>query len=391
MSFRFVIGLVLSTLLFSCESESESPSSSENMPLVEINFTNYLANGHRGFLVITDIEGDVLFKKEFFNDEALKPLPEMSFGGEVVNVYIVTRVNSVSHTHAYLNVKRGSLWSMTPAMQGVNSSTKFKLNNIGTFDFLTYGTDSYGITVSSISDTTNRTNISWVKDTKAYAQIVRDGEGRYGFFDIDPTKKVLDLDYSALPEISEKLTINYPDIAYGMYSISGFSEQKELYALLFDRNVSGSEAAIYFPNLFNDYAQHLSFFKTDRYYMLSKVGSLVTEFNIYDADVTFSKRSPNDFSMSLTGDVDYYEIDFTNYLGTEYVHVYAPFYVTNFQIPDLSTVIDVPKVDFSKFVRNRISLTDIEGIEQKPGQFDFQYSTGKKNSMRKIVEIEFSN
>lgn len=390
MLIRLVVGLVLCSFLFSCESESESSPELPEIPLVEVQFYHSLLEGRSGFLVITDVQGEVLYSKEFFSQDAVKAMSEKLFEGEVVNVYIVTTGGFPHHTRAYLNVKRGSYLNMTPQpIKGTMSQVKINLKNLQSFDYLTYGTDFNARTISSISDTTQNTIMTWREGGKGFAQIVKDDDGRYGFFDIDPGKEFVDLDYAALPNVSDKFKISFPEISSGHYSMATVKDGEPIHSYLFERNVHGSEATIYFPNLFEEYAQGLSFHNNDRLYTFSIVGELVNEFEFYDANAVITKGDPNDFSVSFTGNVDHYFVTFETTGGEEIIQVLAPHYVTQFQIPDFSGVISEPRYNSYKFERSRIALYDMVGIEQKPGEFDFKSSETPKGIMRRTVSFSF--
>ena len=78
--------------------------------------------------------------------------------------------------------------------------------------------------------------------------------------------------------------------------------------------------------------------------------------------------------LTFNGIFDHYSVDFESSSSPQFIHVYAPYYITEFKIPDFTSIIDVPKLNFYSFDRKYITLTDTEGMTQEQNKFDFDYA-----------------
>lgn len=126
------------------------------------------------YLVITDLNANVLCTKKIVNGTDTSYFAENGYAGETINVYVVNQAEAYYHTTAYLNIKRGSDWGppATSGLSGVKNPIKIKLENIPAFSYLTYGTNYFSWTVANINDTTGRTVLNYIDAGKAYAQVI---------------------------------------------------------------------------------------------------------------------------------------------------------------------------------------------------------------------------
>ena len=368
----------------------EAVTVSINNALVKIDLGNYLLDGYKGYIVVTDLAGNVLYKKQFSNNEKLRPKPETSFTGENVNVYLVHHGNPYYHTSAYLNIKKGSYCDMTPKpVSGVQNPIKLRLKNTGTFDFLSYGTDYSSTTIRSINDTTI-TNFNYMTGGKIYAQVVSGDQGKYDFLDIEPNKASFDVDISLLSNVSKKQTITFPITTYGSFYLAGVGDEHS-YFFLFQREFSGTNTSIYYPEIFDDYFQLLRYSIENRHYSYAKTGSIISDYPAFNVNATITSPYPSDFKLTFNGVFDHYSVDFESSSSPQFIHVYAPYYITEFQIPDFTSIIDVPKLNFYSFDRKYITLTDTEGMTQEQNKFDFDYALYPKGLLQKHVSIFFGH
>ncbi len=158
-------------------------------------------------------------------EQILRITRRMAMRGETINLYVVNQTPAYYHTTAYLNIKRGSDWGppASDGLRGVKNPIKIKLLNVPSFSYLTYGTNYFSWTASNISDTTGRTSLNYIESGKAYAQVVQNGEGKHGFFDIDETNHSATLDLSSLqPSVKKNVAAPISGVWGGRFSLWGF-------------------------------------------------------------------------------------------------------------------------------------------------------------------------
>ena len=255
--------LLLTYLSISCSSDDPSPIKEAEKSLIRMHVPhgNYIGDA---YLVITDMANNVLCTNKIINGTDTSYYAKDSYAGETINLYVVNQALPYYHTTAYLNIKRGSDWGppIDAGLAGVKNPIKIKLSNVPSFSYLTYGTNYFSWTTSNINDTTGRTTMNYIESGKAYAQVIQNGEGKHGFFDIDETSHSTTLDLSSLQaSVKKNVAAPVPGVWGGRFSIWGFETVNgfESNYLFMERGYSGSALDVFYPSKsFSRY--HTSFF-----------------------------------------------------------------------------------------------------------------------------------
>lgn len=380
-------------LSISCSSDDPSPAKHVEKSLIRM----HIAPGYYigdAYLVITDTAANVLCTKKIINGTDTSYYAEDSYDGETINLYVVNHTSDYYHTTACLNIKRGSDWG-PPAgggLDGVKNPIKIKLLNVPSFSYLTYGTNYYSWTASNINDTTGRTTLNYIESGKAYAQVIQNGEGKHGFFDIDETSHSATLDLSSLqPSVKKNVVAPISGVLSGSFSLWGFETVGgyESNYLFMERSYAGSALDVFYPSKsFSRYSSSF-FYNTDtRNYIEIRNGALNLDYQAIDFDAQIVNPSPADFNATFTGKFDYFYAYYASSDGKSFIHVYGSENTNKFSIPDFSGVIPMPKLNLSDFHLRNLQLNDLDGFEESSDHFKY-YSTKPlvKSARQRVVNV----
>jgi len=379
--FQTIPLLLLIYVSIRCSSKSDDPSpqgqDQESLLRMHVMPSEYFGDA---YLVITDLDDNVLCSQKIVNGTDTTYFAKNGYAGETINVYIVNQTQPYYHTSAYLNIKRGSDWG-PPAksgLGGVKNPINMKLKNVPAFSYLTYGTNYFSWTVSNIIDTTGRTALNYIEAGKAYAQVIHNGEGRHGFFDIDETSHTATLDLSALqPSIKKNVSAPIPAVLGGHFFLWGFETVGgyESNYLFMDRDYAGSSLDVFYPSRsFSRYNSAFHYYTQTRQYVEVRIGALDLDYAPIEFDAQILNPGPAGFESSYTGQFDYFYAYYTSSDKKSFIHVYGDQQKNTFSIPDLSAVVPFPKLILSDYKLEYISLHDLDDFEGSGDYFKY-YST----------------
>lgn len=378
-----LIGLMI--LFLGCEDQSEEPSNLS--PLISIDFGSYLVDGAIGYVVVTDTFNNVIGKTPIANSTHVDLVPDDSFEGESINAFFVLQTTDFYHTTAYLRIKRGSSYNFEGVpVHGMKNPIQLKLKDVPEFDYLTFGTNAYGWTYrdSNLSDTVyHGTSLNYLVGGKIYAQVVKDGVGKFDFLPIGEDKSSYPISVADLNQTSVRGDMSVPDNQYGWFNLMGYEAtgDVESHYLLFETPVYGPSFSIYYPDPFTEYISWLSLNIGDKTFSYTRIGDLSKTY----AAPTFSSEVisglPNSFKHAAQGEFDYYNAEFNHPDGNQFMHIFAPRHVRSFSIPDLSSYVSAAPRDFAKYKLWSFSLVDVLGhVEDQP--YFKLYSTYPNTSAR---------
>ncbi len=376
---KAILFLLLAYPLVSCSSDDPAPEKISEDRLIRMHVSpgQYIGDA---YLVITDMADNVLSAEKIINGTDTSYYAKDSYAGETINLYVVNQTPEFYHTSAYLNIKRGSDWGPHDivGLGGVKNPIKIKLLNIPSFSYLTYGTNYFTWTASNINDTIGRTSLNYVESGKAYAQVIHDGEGKHGFFDIDATNQSATLDLSSLqPSVKKTVSAPISGVLGGHFFLWGFEnvDGYESNYLFMERSYSGSGLDVFYPSKsFSRYSSSFSYYTDTHYYVEVRNGSLNLDYQSIDFDAEIINPSAADFSATYTGKFDYFYAYYRRSDGKAFIHVYGSENTNKFSIPDFSGVVPMPKLNLSDFTLSVFELNDLDGFEE-PGDYFKYYST----------------
>jgi hypothetical protein len=374
---KAILFLSLAYLAISCSSDDPSPAKEEKS-LIRMHVPSVYYIGD-AYLVITDMADNLLCAKKIINGTDTSYYAKDGYEGETINLYVVNQAPPYYHTTAYLNIKRGSDWGpVSNSVSGVKNPIKIKLLNVPSFSYLTYGTNYASWTMSTINDTTGRTTFNYIESGKAYAQVIQNGEGKHGFFEIDEASHSATVDLSSLqPSIKKNVAAPIPGVWGGHFAIWGFETVGgfESNYLFMDRNYSGSALDVFYPSKsFSRYHTALNYYTNTRQYIEVRNGSLNLDYQPIDFDAQIVNPSPGDFNATFTGKFDYFYAYYVSTDGNSFIHVYGSEYTNKFSIPDFSGVVPMPKLNLSDFKLKNLQLNDLDDFEESSDYFKY-YST----------------
>lgn len=366
-------------LLMSCSSDDPAPEQMSEEKLIRMHVAPMQYSGD-AYLVITDVTGNVLCSEKIVNGTDTSYYAKDGYEGQTINLYIVNQTPEFYHTSAYLNIKRGSDWGPPDGggLAGVKNPIKLKLINVPSFSYLTYGTNYSTWTAYNIGDTTGRTSLNYIESGKAYAQVIHNGEGSHGFFDIDEANNSATLDLSSLqPSVKKNVVAPVPGVTGGNFSLWGFETINgyESNYLFMNQNYGGGELDVFYPSKsFSRYTSAFYYYTDTRLFVETRNGSLNLDYQSIDFDAEILNPSPANFSATFTGKFDYFYAYYRSSNGKAFIHVYGSENTAKFSIPDFSGVVPMPKLNLSDFTLSNLELNDLDGFEESGEYFKF-YST----------------
>jgi hypothetical protein len=365
-------------VLMSCSSDDPSPKK-EAESLIRMHVTPGYYIGE-AYLVITDMDANVLCTQKIINGTDTSYYAKDGYAGETINLYVVNQTPDYYHTTAYLNIKRGSDWGPTASggLAGVKNPIQLKFLNVPSFSYLTYGTNYFSWTTNNISDTIGKTSLNYIESGKAYAQVVHNGEGKHGFFDIDETNHSATLDLSSLqPSVKKNVAAPISGVSGGYFSLWGFETVNgyESNYLFMERSYAGSGLDVFYPSKsFSRYSSAFYYYTDTRQYIEIRSGALNLDYQPIDFNAEIMNVSPADFSATFTGKFDYFYAYYASSDAKTFIHVYGSENTNKFSIPDFSGLVPMPKLDLSDFKLRNFQLNDLDGFEESSGYFKY-YST----------------
>ena len=387
--------LLLIYVSVSCSSKSDDPSPQEKdqESLLRMSVMPAEYNGD-AYLVITDLDANILCTKKIVNGTDTSYYAKDGYVGETINVYVVNQAPPFYHTTAYLNIKRGSDWGppASGGLAGVKNPIKIKLENVPPFSYLTYGTNYFSWTVSNINDTTGRTALNYIEAGKAYAQVIQNGEGRSGFFDIDESSHSATLNLSLLqPSVRKNVSAPIAEVWGGHFWLWGYETVGgyESNYLFMERDYAGNSFDVFYPSQsFSRYNSALYYYTQTRQYVEVRNGSLDLDYQPINFDAQISNPSPASFESHYTGQFDYFYAYYTSSDEKSFIHVYGAQQTKTFSIPDFSGVVPLPKLNLSDFKLKYISLHDLDDFGESSDYFKY-YSTKPlfKSKRERIVTV----
>ena len=373
---KAILFFSLAYVLMSCSSDDPSPNKEPEQPLIRMHIApgQYIGDA---YLVITDMGGNVLCTQKIINGTDTSYYAKDGYTGETINLYVANQTPEFYHTTAYLNIKRGSDWG-PPASGGLGSvknPIKIKLVNVPTFSHLTYGTNYLTWTANNINDTTGRTSLNYIESGKAYAQVIKNGEGEHGFFDIDEANQSATLDLSSLqPSVKKNVAAPISGVTGGHFSLWGFEtvDGYESNYLFMDVGYSGGGLDVFYPSKpFSRYSSYFLYRNDSRLYIETRNGSLNLDYQPMDFDAEIVNSSPADFSANFTGEFDYFYAYYRSTDAKAFIHVYGSENTNKFSMPDLSGVVPMPKLNLSDFTLSNLELNDLDGLEESSDYFKY--------------------
>ncbi|WP_276371833.1 hypothetical protein [Chryseolinea sp. H1M3-3] len=379
IALKAIFLLSLACLLTSCSSDDPAPDKGPDQALIRMHVTPGYYNGD-AYVVITDMDANVLCAQKIINGTDTSYYATDDYAGETINLYVVNQTPPYYHTSAYLNIKRGSDWGppSTEGLRGVKNPIKIKLLNIPSFSYLTYGTNYVSWTASNISDTTGRTSFNYIEAGKAYAQVIHNGEGKHGFFDIDETNHSATVDLSSLQSsVKKNVVAPISGVLSGHFFLWGFETVGgyESNYLFMERSYIGAGLDVFYPSKsFSRYRSSFSYYTDTHQYIEVRDGSLNLDYQPIDFNAEIVNPNPANFSATFTGKFDYFYAYYTTADNKTFIHVYGAENTNNFSIPDFSGVVPMPKLDLSAFTLKYFQLNDLDGFEEAGNYFKY-YST----------------
>jgi hypothetical protein len=367
--------IALMAFFCGCDDQNEEPGNLS--PLISIDFGGYLVEGAKGYVVVTDTLNNVITKAEIVNSTHVDILPQDNFKGESINAFFVLQTPDFYHTTAYLRIKRGSSYNFEgKPVYGMKNPIQLQFTDVPPFDYLTVGTDAGARTYrnSDLADTANYgTRFNYLEGGKIYAQVVNNGQGKFGFLPITDDQSTYQVSIAELDQTSLRSDITVPeDNLYGSYFLIGYEAtgNVESYYWLFETPLYGPSFSIFYPSYsFTEYISSLSLNTGDKYLSYTRIGDIVETY----ARPKFSSETisgfPNSFKHAPIGEFDYYNAEFNHPNGDQFVHVFAPHYIRSFSIPDFSSYLSLPPRDYTKYKLQSLSLVDVLGHVEDESYF----------------------
>jgi len=338
-------------LFFSCKDNTTNVEQPAQNVFVAKFTNNWLSAGNRGYIIISDMEGNVLADSSWQGNVVLnlKQKDGSDFPDKIMvtTISVDSGLNRVRLTTNMAVTADAWVWKGYPLLE-YNGEINFNYQNIPQHS-------DYRISVHYMSvsgrDIASRTRIDVpfdINDIYIYLNTLSGGPG-YLWLTNKNAGDTVTVDFTNLKQLTEQ-TIIFPGWGKGYRGfIYGYPSATDHYTRSYTLQNSGvsdsvatSFSAYYPKGLFASYRASLYVYDDYHqmgwkdYYRYLKYGStLPTEFVKMNADFTIINTSPLDFSIEPSGSFEEIESYWDYYLnGTLFSwNVYGPEDLTSYQLP----------------------------------------------------------
>jgi len=372
-SLASLLCLVLAAVAFSCNDDDLPSNASDNLIVLQGRYFGWTENQ---IIVVTDPAGKLLSTHKSTNglDTPIKP-PLSGYGGSLINLYLINQHDSMYTITAFMNLRRGSEF-IGPYFENPwpeSTPSKLNLKNVRSFETLTLSTDLYGW--STNQQTESGSIDIYYHAGPLYSQVVSNGSGYYGFFDVDKQSGVTTIDGAELNKRSTKVTIELgPDVVASSYSLNAAFDSEsvgwnyQLYSTWGESSID-----VYYPDEpFAKYQSAISYVADGHSYSEYRNDTSPNfKFDRIPFDGAVTNTNPKNFHLETSGTFDYYVATYRSWSHSSNLIVYSSQRYNEFQIPDFSSIAGVREFPFSDLESVTVEMVDFDGLEEISRDFRF--------------------
>lgn len=370
--------LSLTLLIASCNEDEVSSSASKDNLLVMKAFYFRHNYGENQLVVVTDQNGTILSaaKSSYWQDTPIKP-PFSGSHTPFVNLYLIDRYDATYSVTAFLHLRRGSEFIGPNYEYRVPQLARgqYKLTNVQPFDYLTLSSDFNGFSIEQLADTVGQLQNMYSEGRQTYGQVISNGKGYYGFFDIDNESAISTIDLAGMNKPSTRFSFDLgPDVTYSNFSLTGsFDAESQGWGYQLFSAWGRSQLDVFYPEEpFAKYFTSLSYYANERNYVIGREASSL---NLDYEKITFNgvvtSASPQNFRMDFTGKFDHYVASYMSADYTRTITVYSSQHNSSFRIPDFSRITGVEKFPFEDLSWLSVEMRDFDELNENGEHFQF--------------------
>jgi hypothetical protein len=318
--------------------------------------------------LIADDTGKILNSLKY--DQGSSPVKLVSkepYLKDRLSVFLLSRpLNSSAppRIDAYMNVKRGSTWTLTHRSlpnKHHNSPRAVNLLSIPSFDMMAFSTDVQGNTIRTVQDisTFNGQRYAFSDDSKVFFQVENQEKAFYHFFDISTVGSTLDIDPAlcTTPSLSKKIYLPADgEIQVYAKKDKGYSE----HYFFGQKRILGGLGNYFYPDeAFEEYYTLLTFDLNGTFYANSYIGPSIPETTSpMTVSLEPNGRSLDTFRPTFLNKFDYYQAAFES--GNLRMEVFAPSTAVSLPLayPDIAAF-----EGFSEFNATALVLRSFEAFQ----------------------------
>ncbi len=366
--------------------------------LITIDFAQYSMLGDRVHFIIADEDGTIIKSVEYKDGTSpFKIYSKSQFDKERVNVFMVripSEKSSIASVFAYLQVKKGGIWTNRNSEKPQKPYTfplKFQLMPGSIFDKMTFSTDITGSGPFSLADSGFLKSVqsSYSDGSKIFVQVKKNNQVLYNFLDITKGTKDFILDVAQCTKISSSKTITNPgtDLQMLSYAIPDTNFRNRYY-LGSGRSFSNQLEYFYPSEKFQKYWTLIIYDKNDLSYWHSFFETEIPD-KVKPFDIAFSIGGEylTNFKPEVSGKFDYYDARFIDEKSTFATTIHSPSsaHYSDIKFPDFSKCIKSMKFDFSTQKITEFNVHQIDNFDEKKFFYQTYNSFGSTSSNAKAV------
>ena len=367
--------------------------------LITIDFARYSMLGDQVHFIIADEDGTIIKSVEYKDGTSpFKIYSKSQFDKERVNVFMVSipsEKSSIASVFAYLQVKKGGIWTNRNTEKPQKPHTlplKIQIKPGSIFDKMTFSTDMLGGGPLSTADTAfvNSQQYPYSDDSKIFVQVKKNNQVLYNFLDITKGTKDFILDVAQCTKISSSKIITNPgtDLQMLSYAIPD-TNFRNWYHLGSGRSFSNQLEYFYPSETFQKYWTLIIYDKNDLSYWHSFFDTEIPD-KVEPFDIAFSIGGEylTSFKPKVTGKFDYYDARFNNQNPRTFVtsiHSPSSAHYSDIKFPDFSKCIKSMKFDFSTQKITEFNVHQIDNFDEKKFYYKTYNSFGSTSSNAKAV------
>lgn len=342
--------------------------------LLKIN-RHLLVEGDASAYFITDSEGQLISRADFVNDgthdDVVSLYPTEAFDGPEINL---TRVSTASYLtfpqiEHFVGIKRGTHLGEQSIQHGKGRLNEYQnpipitLKNIPDHDRVLVSTNTLYYQFPSIDGYDYA--LPYTSGSKAMVLVERQGDARYGLFDIPDGSSKLELDAASADLVPVKKTIRFPAAVSNAY-ISAYGhvvkDYDEFYTFA-NKPFSGNSVDVFYPeDLVDTLAGTISYMRNGMSFSNYYFQGIPGEVAFWDIQAKVSKPGISDFEIDANGDFGYYRVLFENkpYVGTGEGYIEIAVFASPehkaFRFPDIAAEMDIPGFNLGQFYPGQLQF-----------------------------------
>ena len=389
--------LTLSYLLSSCSEEKDNISPPINEELLTVVVDQYSQpNDAELAFVVTDLEGEILETVEFSSHGTFDITSNISFDGELVNLYFVKSSPSFTDIEAFYLIKKGSKirFEANTLITKTKGNGSVSINFVAPdhslpFETLHAATDLGSRTFHTTHDLPESIPFGYTVESKLLLWAEGSNEAFYAIKDIPTNSESMKADFSDCtnPALLKESEV----VGNTRGQIFAFGRPDEDYNVAYslaEKHFEGSNLKFFYPDLPIEKYILVIFSENDlSRYAVTSSGNIPDQIVPFHVSADVTHPTAEDFRIVFEGDFDYFVTEFFNDDENVRLTAYSPFHLNQFSVADLSKSLTLPNFNSENLFFTDVKMVDITDYSED--QEYFKYYNAYPHPLHPLVYSTF--